>query len=73
MFVRFVGLRHFHGFDVPEHLSRVRAWRDTLVSDPIVMATSPEEAPLLAAYEAYLTVLSHAAAAGVDVPVAKGD
>lgn len=73
MFVRFVGLRHFHGFDVPEHLSRVRAWRDTLVADPIVVATSPDEARLLSAYEDYLKVLGRAAAAGIDVPVAKGD
>jgi glutathione S-transferase len=73
MFVRFAGLRQFHGFDVPEHLGRVRAWRDTLVSDPIVKATSPDEAALLAVYETYLTVLGHAAEAGIEVPVAKGD
>ena len=58
---------------VPEHLSRVRAWRDTLVADPIVVATSPDEARLLSAYEDYLKVLGRAAAAGIDVPVAKGD
>jgi glutathione S-transferase len=73
MFVRFAGLRHFHGFDVPEHLGHVRAWRDTLVADPIVAATSPDESRLLGAYEGYLKVLGRAAAAGIEVPVAKGD
>lgn len=73
MFVRFAGLRHFHGFDVPESLPRVRAWRDTLIADPIVAATSPDEDVLLAAYEAYRKVLGRAAAAGIEVPVAKGD
>lgn len=73
MFVRFAGLRHFHGFDVPEDLVRVRAWRDTLVADPLVVATSPDEGELLAAYDGYLEVLGQAAAAGIEVPVAKGD
>ncbi|MGI9600523.1 MAG: glutathione S-transferase family protein [Acidimicrobiales bacterium] len=73
MFVRFCGLRHFHGFDVPEALGRVRNWRDALVGDPIVAATSPDEEELLAAYEGYLSVLGRAAEAGIDVPVAKGD
>jgi glutathione S-transferase len=73
MFVRFVGLRHFYGIDVPEHLGRVRAWRDTLVADPHVVATSPDETELLAAYAGYLKVLGRAADAGIEVPVAKGD
>ena len=73
MFVRFVGLSHFHGFDVPDHLGRVRAWRDTLLADPIVMATSPDRDRLLAAYDGYLRVLGRAAEAGIEVPVAKGD
>lgn len=73
MFVRFAGLRHFHGFDVPEDLTRVRAWRDVLVDDEHVAATSPDESELLAAYEGYLRVLGRAAEAGIEVPVAKGD
>jgi glutathione S-transferase len=73
MFVRFCGLRHFHGFDIPAEFGRVRRWRDTLVSDPLVTATSPDEAELLAAYDGYLTVLGRAAKAGIHVPVAKGD
>lgn len=73
MFVRFVGLRHFHGFDIPEQLGRVRNWRDTLLNDPLVRATSPDETDLLAVYESYLKVLGRAAEAGIDVPVAKGD
>jgi glutathione S-transferase len=73
MFVRFAGLRHFHGIDIPDDLVRVRAWRDTLVADPHVVSTSPNEADLLAAYEGYLDVLGQAAAAGIEVPVAKGD
>lgn len=73
MWVRFVGLRHFHDIDIAEDLTRVRAWRDSLLADPHVMATSPDETRLLAAYAGYLEVLGKAAAAGVDVPVAKGD
>ena len=73
MFVRFAGLRHFHGIDVPEDLTRVRTWRDVLVNDPHVAATSPDETELLAAYEGYLRVLGRAAEAGIEVPVAKGD
>ena len=73
MFVRFCGLRHFHDIDVPEHLGRVRTWRDVLVADPVVVATSPDEAALLDAYEGYLQVLGRAAEAGIEVPVAKGD
>ena len=73
MWVRFCGLRHFYGIDVPEHLGRVRAWRDTLVADPHVVATSPDEGELIAAYEGYLKVLGRAAEAGTEVPVAKGD
>ena len=73
MFVRFAGLRHFHDLDVPEELERVRAWRDTLVADPSVAATSPDEDELLATYAAYREVLAKAAAAGIEVPVARGD
>ena len=73
MFVRFVGLDHFHGFDVPADLSRVRAWRDTLLADPMVVATSPDRSALLAAYEGYLKVLGRAASKGIEVAVAKGD
>ena len=73
MWVRFCGLRHFYGIDVPEHLGRVRAWRDTLVADPHVVATSPDEGELIAAYGGYLKVLGRAAEAGIEVPVAKGD
>lgn len=73
MFVRFAGLRHFHGIDVPAELGRVRAWRDVLLADPHVRATSPDEAALLAEYERYRGVLAQAAAAGVHVRVARGD
>ena len=73
MFVRFAGLRHFHGIDIPESCGRVRAWRDVLLEDPHVQATSPGEVELLAAYESYLDVLGKAAAAGIEVRVAKGD
>ncbi len=73
MFVRFCGLRHFHGFEIPEELSRVRAWRDTLLADPHVIATSPTEEDLIEAYAGYLKVLGRAADAGIKVPVAKGD
>ena len=73
MFVRFAGLRHFHGIDVPEACGRVRAWRDALLEDPHVRATSPDEKDLIETYAAYLDVLGKAAAAGIEVPVAKGD
>ena len=73
MWVRFAGLRHFHDIDVPEELGRVRTWRDTLVADPVVRATSPDEGELLATYAGYLEVLGKAADAGIEVPVAKGD
>ncbi len=72
MFVRFAGLRHFHGIDIPEDCPRVRTWRDTLVADPHVRATSPDETELLAAYADYLEVVTEAAKAGIEVPVAKG-
>jgi hypothetical protein len=52
---------------------RVRAWRDSLLDDPHVRATCPDEAELLAAYSAYRAVLTKAAAAGIEVRVAKGD
>ena len=73
MFVRFAGLRHFHGIDIPESCGRVRAWRDALLSDPLVRETSPDEAELLDTYAAYRDVLGKAAAAGIDVAVVKGD
>jgi glutathione S-transferase len=73
MWVRFAGLRHFYGIDIPDELTRVRAWRDTLVADPMVRATSPDEEELLATYAGYLKVLGRAADAGIEVPVAKGD
>jgi glutathione S-transferase len=73
MFVRFVGLRHFHGIDIPEDLRRVRAWRDALLGDPVVRATSPDPDTLLALYADYREVLARAAAAGIEVPVARGD
>ena len=73
MFVRFAGLRHFHGIDIPESCGRVGAWRDALLDDPFVRETSPDEAELLDTYAAYLDVLGKAAAAGIEVAVAKGD
>ncbi|MCH7788058.1 MAG: glutathione S-transferase family protein [Acidobacteria bacterium] len=73
MFVRFAGLWHFHGFDIPADLGRVRSWRDALLADPHVRNTSPDEDTLLAAYEGYRKVLTRAAEAGIEVPVAKGD
>jgi glutathione S-transferase len=73
MFVRFAGLRHFHGIDVPEDCGRVRRWRDALLADPSVRRTAPDEQALLDAYAYYLEVLGKAAAAGIEVAVAKGD
>lgn len=73
MFVRFVGLRHFHDIDIPSDCGRVREWRDSLLDDPHVRATCPDEGELLAAYTAYREVLTKAAAAGIEVRVAKGD
>ena len=73
MFVRFAGLRHFHDIDIPEDCERVRQWRDVLMADPHVRATSPDEEKLLAAYSHYREVLTKAAEAGIEVPVARGD
>ena len=73
MFVRFAGLRHFHGIDIPEDCGRVRAWHDRLMADPHVAATRPDETELLDTYDYYRRVLTKAAEAGIDVPVAKGD
>ncbi len=73
MFVRFLGLQHFHGIDVPERCERVRTWRDVLLADPDVAATRPDDAELLGEYERYLAVLSKAAAAGIEVPVTSRD
>lgn len=73
MFVRFAGLRHFHGIDVPEDCGRVREWRDTLLENPHVVSTAPDEQAMLDTYAAYIEVLTKAAAAGIEVPVAKGD
>ena len=73
MFVRFAGLRHFHGIDIPDDCSRVRQWRDVLLADPHVRATSPDETELLETYDSYRDVLAKAAQAGIEVPVARGD
>ena len=73
MFVRFAGMRHFHDIDVPDDCGRVRAWRDALLEDPPVRATSPDEQEMLDKYASYLDVLGKAAAAGIEVRVAKAD
>ena len=73
VFDRFVGLRHFHDFDVPKELGRVREWRDRLLSDPHLQATSPGEEALLEVFAGYREVLAKVAAAGVEVPVSGGD
>ena len=73
MFVRFAGMRHFHDIDVPDDCGRVRAWRDALLEDPTVRATSPDEQEMLDKYASYLDVLGKAAAAGIEVRVAKAD
>ena len=73
MWVRFVGLRQLHDVDIPDDLGRVRQWHDTLVADPVVVATSPATDRLLDMYAGYLKVLGRAAEAGIEVPVAKGD
>lgn len=73
MFVRFAGLRHFHDIDIPSDCERVRQWRDVLLADPHVQATSPDEGELLDAYTYYRAVLTKAAEAGIEVPVARGD
>jgi glutathione S-transferase len=73
VFDRFVGLRHFHDFDIPQELGRVRAWRDHLLADPHVQATSPGEEALLQVLSGYRDVLGKAAAAGIEVAVSGGD
>jgi len=73
VFVRFVGLRHFHDFDIPPELGRVRAWRDTLLADPHVRATSPADTALIDVFTGYRDVLAKAAAAGIEVAVSGGD
>lgn len=73
VFVRFVGLRHFHGFEIPDALGRVRAWHDALLADSHVQATAPEEAELLAMLADYRVVLKKAADAGIEVPVSGAD
>ncbi len=73
VFVRFVGLRHFHAFEIPEELGRVRAWHDTLLADPHVRATAPDEAELLSMLTDYRLVLKKAADAGIEVPVSGTD
>ena len=73
VFDRFVGLRHFHGFDVPQELGRVRAWRDQLLADPHLQATTPGEAALLEVFAGYRDVLTKVAAAGIEVAVSGGD
>ena len=69
VFVRFAGLRHFHGFEIPAELTRVRAWHDTLLADPHVQATAPDEGELLSMLTDYRSVLKKAAEAGIEVPV----
>lgn len=73
VFVRFAGLAHFHGFDLPERLGRVRAWRDALLAAPVVKETSPDEAELLGVFRDYREVLSKAARAGIEVAVSGGN
>jgi len=73
VFVRFSGLRHFHGFEIPAALGRVRDWHDALLDDPHVRATAPEESALLALLDDYRRVLTKAAAAGIEVPVSGVD
>ena len=73
VFDRFVGLREFHDFEIPESLGRVRAWRDALAADPHVRATSPGDEALLDTFRDYRAVLAKAAAAGIEVPVSGGD
>ncbi len=72
VFVRFVGLRHFHGFEIPAELRLVRAWHDALLADPHVQSTAPDEAVLLSMLEDYRVVLKKAADAGIEVPVSSG-
>ena len=69
VFVRFAGLRHFHGFEIPEELGRVREWHDALLADPHVQATAPDEGELLSMLDDYRVVLKKAADAGIEVPV----
>ncbi len=69
VFVRFAGLRHFHGFEIPDGLTRVRAWHDALLADPHVQATAPDEDELLSMLTDYRVVLKKAADAGIEVPV----
>lgn len=73
VFVRFAGLRHFHGFEIPEELGRVRAWHDALLEDPHVQATAPEPEALLSLLTDYRVVLKKAADAGIEVPVSSAD
>lgn len=73
VFVRFAGLRHFHGFEIPDALGRVRAWHDALLADPQVQATAPDEAKLLSMLGDYRVVLKKAADAGIEVPVSGAD
>ena len=73
VFVRFVGLRHFHGFEIPEQLRLVRSWHDTLLADPHVKSTAPDEALLLSMLSEYRVVLKQAADAGIEVAVSGGD
>jgi len=69
VFVRFAGLRHFHDFEIPSALGRVRAWHDALIADPHVLATAPDEDRLFSMLADYRVVLKKAADAGIEVPV----
>lgn len=72
VFVRFIGLRHFHGFEIPVDLRLVRGWHDTLLADPHVRSTAPDTAVLLSMLGDYRVVLKKAAEAGIEVPVSGG-
>jgi len=73
VFDRFVGLRELQGFDIPEECGRVRAWRDTLLEDPHVRATSAGDESLLETLRDYRKVLTKAAQAGIHPPVSGAD
>ena len=73
VFTRFAGLRHFHGFEIPEKLGRVQAWHDAVMADPHVQATAPDTDELLTLLGEYRVVLKKAADAGIEVPVSGTD
>ena len=73
VFTRFAGLRHFHGFEIPEKLERVRAWHDAVMADPHVQSTAPDTDELFRLLGEYRVVLKKAADAGIEVPVSGTD